>query len=78
LEYSRENLNSFLKHLKNIYTYYEIENQTHHYDKSTICKLTINNNYGINKDYKDFWGTLIKEYPKEYKEWLCCSNQLAS
>lgn len=70
MEYNLSDLKRFLKHLKRSYTYQEIAKRAGCLDKVTICKLTIFINYGIDKDYEDFWESLKKEFSKEFKSFF--------
>ena len=73
-KYNKEDLSLFLKYLKNRYTYAEIADKTHQFTKSTICKLTNHDDYGLTKDYEDFWTILRKEYSKEFRDFYATLN----
>jgi len=69
--YSRENLGSFLRHLKESYRYglKEIAEVNSNYSSAVIGYLIRDASYGKSKSYVDLWNSLITNFSEEFTEW---------
>jgi hypothetical protein len=69
--YSREDLKEFLKILKKTYTYDQIIGISKiPYRKHVIQKLSLDDTYGLTKDYSDAWDGLRNTFDLQYKALL--------